>query len=166
MPITKKFLHFPPDATVSEVLRAYHRRDAQWWWFLTTKIENEYFVCTFGSLLPYLTGRTDHIVHRPGACAICSGLDPVLWRDTDRLVREALRWRRIYRRKVSSLPMAPLLVRDVEKVDPPPRDDPEIMRWLEWVSKRTRGVTEDGVLVGVNFVQEMGALGGAGPPML
>jgi hypothetical protein len=57
-------------------------------------------------------------------------------------------------------------VRDVERVDPPPRDDPEIMGWLEWVTKRTRGVTENGILVGVNFDQEMGALGGNGPPHL
>lgn len=166
MPIVEEFLHFPPDASIGEVLREYRRRDAQWWWFLTTEIESEYHVCTFGSLLPYLTGRTDHIVHRPGACVICSGLNPVLWHDTDKLVRQALFSRRICRRLVSSLPLARMPVRDIELVDPPPREDPETMNWLAWVTTRTRGVTVDGVLVGVNFDQEMGALGSGSPPAL
>lgn len=38
MAIAKEFLHFPPDATVGEVLSAYRRRKAQWWWFLTPRL--------------------------------------------------------------------------------------------------------------------------------
>lgn len=91
MAITKEFLHFPPDATIGEVLSAYRRRKAQWWWFLTTSVDDEYFVCTFSSLLPYLTGRTDHIVHRPGA------------RPSDhRESAPPLAWRSVARRPVPS----------------------------------------------------------------
>jgi hypothetical protein len=51
---------------------------SHWWWLLTTEIEGAYYVCLFGSLLPYLTGRTAHIVHNIGDCAVCSGMDPLL----------------------------------------------------------------------------------------
>ena len=59
-------LLMPPEANVEEVLRAYLKHKGQWWWLLVSEIEGTYRVCSFGSLLPYLTGRTPHIVHNIG----------------------------------------------------------------------------------------------------
>ena len=53
--ISKDYLHFPGSATIEYVLRTYLDRDAHWRWLLTTEIEGTYYVCSFGSLLPYLT---------------------------------------------------------------------------------------------------------------
>jgi len=92
MPTTEEYLHFPSSASVGDVLQAYVDRNAQWWWLLTTEIAGEHYVCSFGSLLPYLTGRTPHIVHNIGDCAVCSGIGPRLWRGTGALVEEALHW--------------------------------------------------------------------------
>ncbi len=59
MPATGDYLHFPGSATVGEVLQAYVEREGQWWWLLIAETEGEFSVCSFGSLLPYLTGREE-----------------------------------------------------------------------------------------------------------
>lgn len=149
MTITQDFLHFPGSATIKVVLRTYLDRDGQWWWLLTTEREGKYYVCSFGSLLPYLTGRTPHIVHKIGHCPICSGMDPLLWQDTDALVQEALADRVICERIVANLPMAELPTVDARDMD-------ESMFLLGHVW----GVIEDGTISGVYVAQMMGDLGG------
>jgi len=160
MPLSKDHLHFPGSATVGQVLRAYLDHDAQWWWFLTTEREGEYFVCTFGSLLPYLTGRTPHIVHNIGDCPICSGMDPLLWQQTGTLAEEALAKPTICARRVAELPMAELPVVDIRDTK---RDDFWFWLWSQGKGTRVYGVMENGVLSGVHFQQELG-LSGGGPP--
>lgn len=132
------FLNFPTSATVGEVLEAYVDRQANYWWLLISGKADEYFVCSFGSLLPYLTGRTDHIVHDIGHCTICSGMDTLLWQDTGLLVEEALADKGICGRLLAELPMAAL---------------------------RTTAVTlyhKDGRITGIDYPQMKGDLGG--PP--
>jgi len=153
MPITKDYLHFPASATIEDVLRTYRERDAHWWWLLTTEIEGTYYVCSFGSLLPYLTGRTPHIVHNIGDCAICSGIDPLLWQETDALVAEALADGAIGSRLVSGLPLAELPVVAVEETK-----DPWDISW--YTGRRATGVLENGALCGVGINQVKGDLGG------
>jgi len=155
MPMTKEYLHFPGSATVGEVLRAYVYRNAQWWWLLTTEIAGTYYVCSFGSLLPYLTGRTPHIVHNIGDCAVCSGIDPRLWRDTGAMVEEALADGATCSRLVADLPMAELPV-----VEATAMEESEIGFWLMRQGLRVCGVTQNGVLCGVTIAQTLGGLGG------
>ena len=163
MPIVQHFLVFPPSATVGGVLRTYRERGCQWWWFLITQVDGQYRVCSFGSLLPYLTDRTPHIVHAIGGCPICSGVDPLLWTGTGALVEEALADPAICARIVGELPLAELPVREAETMELDP-SDPEFWRWRYWGS--TYGVTENGVLTGVSILQELGGLGGpSGPPV-
>jgi hypothetical protein len=146
MDISKDYLHFSSSATIGEVLRAYLDRQGQWWWLLTTEMEGQYFVCSFGSLLPYLTGRTTHIVHSIGHCPVCSSMDPVVWRDTGALVEEALADQATCSRLVSDLPMAELPVAEAENVN----------------RFQASGVIENGVFCGVYVPLYMGVPGG--PP--
>jgi hypothetical protein len=155
--ITQDFLPFPGRATVKQVLRVYLRRDAQWWWLLVAETDGEHAVCSFGSLLPYLTGRTDHIVHNIGECAICSGMDPLLWQETGALVREALANETLCRRRVSDLPMAALPVVDGERID-----EEEIVRAMVMSRASACGVKKNGAWYGVFRFQVKGDLGG--PP--
>jgi hypothetical protein len=143
MPISKDFLHVPASATVGEVLRTFLDRQGQWWWLLTTKIKGQYYICSFGSMLPYLTGRTSHIVHRIGDCPVCLGMDPILWRETGALVEEALADAATCSRLVSDLPMAEL---------------PVVEAGTE--AYGVTGVTENGLLCGVNIPQVKGDLSG------
>jgi hypothetical protein len=143
MPITKDFLHVPASATVGQVLRTYLDRQGQWWWLLTTEMDGQYYVCSFGSLLPYLTGRTSHIVHRMGHCPICGGMDPMMWQDTGALVEEAVADVAARSRLVSDLPMAEL---------------PVVEAGTETYG--ATGVMENGVLCGVDIPQMKGGLGG------
>lgn len=145
MAITKDYLHFPGSATIGEVLQAYRHRKAEWDWLLVAETEGQFSVCSFGSLLPYLTGRTEHIVHNIGDCVICHGMDPMLWKDTGRLVRAALRDKAIRARRVADLPLAEL--RTVEAQ----REDESQSEWYRRRSfSRVAGVTKDGVLIGVD----------------
>ena len=48
-------------------------------------------------------------MHNIGDCAICTGMDPILWQQTGALVEEALADETACARLVSSLPMAGLL---------------------------------------------------------
>jgi len=154
MPISQDYLHFPGSVTIEEVLQAYLDRDGQWWWLLVTEREGENYICSFGSLLPYLTGRTPHIVHSIGDCAICSSMDPLLWSDTGVLVEEALADEGICRRLVSSLPMAELPVVDVQSME-----ESQIEIRLV-IAGNVCGVMKNGVLCGVHILQMKGDLGG------
>jgi hypothetical protein len=155
MSITKDYLHFPGDATIVQVLRTYLDRDAHWWWLLTTERHNEYYVCSFGSLLPYLTGRTPHIVHNIGDCPICSSMDEQLWKGTGSLVREALVRAAIRARRVADLPMAELPVVDVTEVE-----ESERTKWLFRHASRVCGVVEDGVLIAMYVARMRGHVAG------
>lgn len=139
------YLHFDSSATVGEALRAFQEQEGKWWWLLTTKVGDRFCICSFGSLLPYLTGRTPHIVHRIGDCALCGGMDPLLWRETGRLVDEALASEAICSRRLSELPMA-----ELPAVDSQTMSTEEFRRWFFRESKlRACGVTENGALAGV-----------------
>jgi hypothetical protein len=147
--ITEDYLHFDGSATIAKVLQAYLDREAHWWWLLTTEREGQYYVCSFGSLLPYLTGRTLHIVHNVGHCLVCSAMDPLLWQDTARLVEEALADAAVCARRVADLPMAEL-----------PTVDAQDAEELAMMWGPARGVIEDDVISGVYIVQMKGELGG------
>jgi len=147
--LTTDHLHFPASATVGEVLQAYRDQGADWWWLLTTRRDGQYYVCSFGSLLPYLTGRTPHIVHRIGHCPICSGLDPLLWQDTSALVEEALADSDICARTLADLPMAELPTVDAGDADG---------TGPLWGS--VRAVLEHGVVTEIYVIQIKGDLGG------
>jgi hypothetical protein len=151
------YVLFPGSATIEEVLRDYRDRGGQWWWLLIGETEGSYTVCSFGSLLPYLTGRTSHIVHNIGDCAICCGIDPLLWTNTGTLIEEALADASIRSRVVSDLPMAELLL-----VESGNTAGTTIGFRLIDQGLRVAGLTEDGVLCGVYLVQYRGIPGG--PP--
>ena len=155
MSISKDYLHFPGSAAIEEVLHAYVDRQCQWWWLLTTEMGGEYAVCSFGSLLPYLTGRTSHIVHSIGDCPVCSSVDPVLWRDTGALVEEVLADVAGRARLVSDLPMAELPIIEAETIK-----GTRIGFWLMEQGLRACGVAENGVLCGVYVLQYRGDPGG------
>jgi hypothetical protein len=155
MAITKNYLHVPGSATIGQVLQAYRNRRAEWNWLLVAETEGQFSVCSFGSLLPYLTGRTEHIVHNIGDCTICCSIDPMLWKDTGRLVREALADRAIRSRRVADLPMAELRVVEARREDESPSD------WYRRRSfGRAVGVAEDGALIGVDVQRYRGDSGG------
>jgi hypothetical protein len=157
--ITEDFVFAPPGATVGDVLSAYVMRGAHWWWWLVTEVDAEYRICSYGSLLPYLVGLTSHIVHKPGACPICSTLDPTLWRSTETLIGKALAEPDVRSRRVSDLPMKPLAIADVAHID-----EPDLFLRLIAQDKGISiyGVLEDGVFIGVNSEQTrtMGGVGG------
>jgi hypothetical protein len=157
IPLGKDCVHLPAGTTVGQALRAFQERQSQWWWLLVTEFEGEYRVCSLGSLLPYLTGRTSHIVHRIGDCVICSGLDPLLWRDSGALLKEALADRDTCSRLLSDLPMAELPAIEHEGLT-----EGVLSFWLMRRGSRACAVTENGVLRGVYIEQELKAPGG--PP--
>lgn len=132
----------PSDGTVGDAVRAYVDRGGGAWWLLVTQVGGQYRVCSYGSLLPYLTGRTPHIVHNLGDCAICSGMDPLLWQETDSLVDEVVVNERICSRRLSELPMAdlPILVGDDAGKETPDR---------AWTPGPAFGITFGGELEGV-----------------
>jgi len=105
---------------VGDAVREYADRGGGWWWLLVTQVGGQYRVCSYGSLLPYLTGCTLHIVHNAGDCAICSGMDPLLWQQTDALVDEVMTNEDIRARRLSELPTAdlPILVGDDADKEP------------------------------------------------
>ena len=146
MTFSQNYLFFPGSATLEEVLRAYRQRRASWTWMLVTERRGVHFICTFGSLLPYLTGRTPHIVHRNGNSAPCCRVDPMLWRKTEPLVEEALADPAIRLRLVRNLPMAELPVVDKGA----PADQPFEVRLVS--AGQVCGVTERGRLCGLHLM--------------
>ena len=154
--LVEEYLQFPGSATIEEVLRAYLDRDGQWW-LLITEREDKHYVCSFGSLLPYLTGRTPHIVHNTGDCVVCSSMDPLFWSATGALVEEALADEVICRRLVSGLPMVELPIVDGQSME---ERQIGIGSWLMMKGMRACGVMKDGELCGVYILQMMGNVGG------
>lgn len=114
MPMSNDYLLFPGNVPVERVLKDYLDRQGQWWWLLIAEMGGAYSVCPFGSLLPYLTGRTPQIVHTIGDCALCSGLDPHFWRGTGALVEEALSDAAGCSRQLTDLPMEDLPIVETE----------------------------------------------------
>ena len=147
------YVFFPGSAALGEVLRAYQEKDGQYWWLLVSKRASGYVVCSFGSLLPYVTGRTTHIIHNIGDCVICSAMDPLLWSETGDLVGEALKDEVLCARLVSELPMAEMAL--VEAAG-------ESIEWADfhtlWVQagkgRRAAAVALNGVFSGV-YVERM-----------
>lgn len=105
---------YPGQTPIGVVVEDYLNNDWDYFWLLVTERENGYGYCSFGSLLPYLVGRTEHIIHHEGECIICSGLDPVFWLDPERLIPQVLEDKAISSRLVGDLPLADLLVIDVQ----------------------------------------------------
>ena len=129
---------------VGNVLQAYKARAGQWWWLLVVELDGYYATCSFGSLLPYLAGKTSHIVHNIGDCAVCSGMNPLLWSDTETLVGQVLNNKAITSRLVSELPLKELPVIDLGRVDMDNRE-----YWGPWFASSARGYTENGAFLGV-----------------
>jgi hypothetical protein len=157
MAVIKDFWLFPGSAQVGEVLQAYVERGGQWRSLLVAENSGQYSICSFGSLLPYLTGRTDHIVHNIGECPICFSMDPLLWRETEVLVQEALADEAIWSRRLADLPTADLKVIEAQCEEP--------QAYGLWRMKHGDGpigLRQDGVLCGIDVVVYRGEP--AGPP--
>ena len=148
MSLTDDYLLFPGSATVGEVLQSYRGHDADYWWLLVVNNDGKYSVCSFGSLLPYLTGRTDHIVHRIGDCVICGSVDPLLWQDTASLVVEVMADESLCRRRLTDLPLADLSVVDA--------DDPDQRGY--WWLHRAALVMQGGEIAGMHIQQMRGGV--------
>jgi len=153
MPITKDFIQTHGNATIEEMLQIYSDREGQWWWLLVAEVEGEHFVCSFGSLLPYLAGKTPHIVHQIGECALCMGMDPIFWTETNLLLKSVMENKKMGRRRVSDLPLAVLPVVDN------PSEESDIMKTIMVEEASACGVRTDGVLRGVYVIQVKGNLG-------
>jgi hypothetical protein len=160
MPATTDYLHFPSTATIEQVLHAYLHRPAQWWWLLISDTDAKHRVCSFGSLLPYLTGRTPHIVHNLGDCPVRLGMDPLLWVQTAALVEEALADAAVCRRRLSDLPMARFPHIEAVELEELGLSVPV---WLMGQGSRAGCVTEDGVVREVFVLQYMGDPSGLPP---
>ena len=153
MPITKDFIQTSGSATVKQILQIYSDRDGQWWWLLVAEVEDKHYVCSFGSLLPYLAGKTPHIVHQIGECAICTGIDPIFWTETNLLLKSVMEDKKMGRLQVSDLPMVELPVIDN------PSEESDIAETMMMQKANACGVRTDGVLRGVYIVQVKGNLG-------
>jgi hypothetical protein len=148
MPFIEDYVHVPGSATVGQVLKAFVEREGQWWWPLIAESEGESFACSFGSLLPYLSGRTPQLVPNIGDCAICSGLDPLFWEDTGALVQEVLADEATCARLVSELPLPRLPIVKAEEIK-----GPQAKPWPLGAGGRACGLMEGGVFRGVFVVQ-------------
>jgi hypothetical protein len=135
------------DATVGDAVRACVHRKGQWWWVLVVQDGEQYGICSYGSLLPYLTGRTPHIVHNVGDCAICSGMDSLLWRETGSLVDEVMADEDICARRLSELPTAPLRTVAAEEIN-----EDRLFATLGRLGPAV-GLTLDGAWAGVHVVR-------------
>jgi hypothetical protein len=137
-------LFFPGSITVGEILRAYaplQKAPHGDWVLLVVQVGEEFRVGSFSSLLPYLTGRTPHVVHDVGACH-CGGLNYSM----PELLQEALSTSKICARRAADLPL--LNLPTVE------RDAMTKQAFKEWVRQRAPapcGVTENGVFYGLDL---------------
>jgi hypothetical protein len=154
---TDQYIYMPADATVGEALSAYLEREAQWGWLLITEVEGAYRVCTFGSLLPYLTGKADHITHEIGECPICSGLDPMVWTDTNQLVEVALADPAVRSRRIADLPMYELLLAPPVMIPALAPDDLDVDEI--WYGQNLNLRIENGHLISVD-IEQMRGVGG------
>jgi hypothetical protein len=155
MPITKDFIQTRGSATIAEILQIFADRDGQWWWLLVAEVAGEYYVCSFGSLLPYLAGKTPHIVHQIGECALCTGMDPIFWTETNLLLKSVMADQQMGRQQVSDLPLAELPVIDN------PSEEADIVNIMTMRKAHACGVRTEGVLKGVYIYQVKGNLGEA-----
>jgi len=155
MPITKDFIQTHSSATIEEILQIYAEREGQWWWLLVAEVAGEHYVCSFGSLLPYLAGKTPHIVHQIGECALCMGMDPIFWTETNLLLKSVMEDQQMGQRPVSDLPLAVLPMVDN------PSEESEIVETMLRGEANACGVRDDGVLRGVYIIQVKGNLGEA-----
>ena len=151
--LSTKYVFLPADATVGDAMRAYILRKGLWWWVLVVQDGDQYGICSYGSLLPYLTGRTPHIVHNVGDCATCSGMDPLLWRETDSLIDEVMANEDSCARRLSELPMSLLRTMATEEMD-----EDRVFMTLGRLGPAV-GLTLGGALAGVH-VERMRDLGG------
>lgn len=158
-PRDQTFVLLAASATVEVALHAWAEREGVWFWLLVVHGPAGYRVCSFGSLLPYLTGRTPHIVHVIGDCPICGALDPVLWRDTGQLAQAALADPAICARPLAELPLADLPVIEVE-----PGSDWQWDYRLLRPGMRVVGLLENGALRRVHVDPMRDALGLPGVP--
>jgi hypothetical protein len=149
------YLYFPDRATVGQVLQACQGQHSQGSTLLVTKVEGAYRICSLGSLLPYLTGQTPHIVHRLGDCPICSGLDPLVWQNVAALLTEALADVNICSRLLSHLPLAQIPVIEATRLA-----EEGIVSKLAGLGFTACAVTDNGTLCGVYIMQQMRSLGG------
>jgi hypothetical protein len=115
---------------------------------LLAELRGEFSTCSFGSLLPYLGGRSPQIKPNIGDCAICSGLDPVFWEHTGALVQEALADEATCARLVSELPLLRLPIVKVEEIK-----GPQAKPWPPGADGRAWGLMESGIFRGVYAVQ-------------
>lgn len=143
-----RHLDFPCNTPVGDVLDTYRRQQGRWWWLLTTKVGDKFYVCSFGSLLPYLLGRTPHIVHNIGDCSLCGGMDPLLWRDTGALLEKALADESVCSRRLRDLPMAELPVIDGRSMETDEFDN-WVFIWLRKQGLRACGVVDGDEVYGV-----------------
>ena len=155
MPITKDFIQARGSDTIEKIIQIFADREGQWWWLLVAEVAGQHYVCSFGSLLPYLAGKTPHIVHQIGECALCMGVDPIFWTETNLLLKSVLEDQQMGQRKVSDLPLAKLPVVDN------PSEEAEIVESMRMGKANACGVREAGVLRYVYVVQVKGNLGGA-----
>jgi hypothetical protein len=157
VPIRTDYLQFPEGATVGQVLLACQQGSCQGSTLLMTFIEEQYRICTLGSLLPYLLGRTPHIVHRHGECPVCTGLDPLIWRDTTALLQQALADGDVCSRTLPDLPLAAIPMIEAGKLQ-----EAGTAARLAGLGFRACAVTENGLLRGVHIIQQTMTRGG--PP--
>lgn len=148
MPFIDDYVHVSSSATVGQVLRTYVERGGQWWWLLIAESGSKSSACSFGSLLPYLSGRSPQIVPNIGVCAICSGLDPVFWEDTGTLVQEVLADEAVCARLASELPLLRLPIVQAEEIR-----GPQAKPWPPGADGRAWGLMESGVFRGVYVTQ-------------
>lgn len=146
--IDEDYVHVPGSATIGQVLRTFVEREGQWWWLLIAESDSNSSACSFGSLLPYLSGRTPEIVRNIGDCAICSGLDPLFWGDTGALVQEVLADEAACARLVSGLPLQRLPIVQAEEIR-----GPYAKPWPPGADGRAWGLMESDIFRGVYFAE-------------
>lgn len=156
IPIRIDYLYFPASTTVGQALQACQQRNVPGSSLLVTQVEGAYRICSLGSLLPYLTGRTPHIIHRHGDCPICSGLIPLQWQDTAALLKEALADANTCSRLLPDLPLA-----GIPHIEATRLAEEGIAAKLAGLGFRACAVTENGVLCGVLTILQERSLGGA-----
>lgn len=156
IPIRIDYLYFPASTTVGQALQACQAQDVPGPSLLVTQVEGAYRICSLGSLLPYLTGRTPHIVHGHGDCPICSGLIPPQWQDTAALLAEAFADADACSRLLPDLPLA-----GIPRIEATRLAEEGIAAQLAGLGFRACAVTQDGVLCGVLTILQERAPGGA-----
>ena len=140
-----RHLFFPGRATVGEILRAYQPQQKQpdgFWLLLVVWAGGEFHVGSFSSLLPYLTGRTPHVVHDVGECK-CGRQGMYRWEE---LLNEALSNPAVCARPASDLPLLKLPTVERDRMT-----SKEFDAWVQSRAPAPCGVTENGVFYGLDL---------------